>query len=271
MLIPLFGLLLIYRIFSQEISNILFYRSSTFMHAVAASFARHGAADVDLSWHAPNLTAVNNLPRVIAGSGVYGFIYNSSVTPDSEYGRYNWGNMPHVRATEYKKPPAEYKLQYVEVVSLVAFHRKFALTSDTLQIHRHHKRTVYVSNSFPVESYGWNCDDEGLFYYGKPKTGGNSARTYWQGYVSPTNPFRQSGFLGSCQFPQITAEGLDDSWQHGKDLYGVYHDMLGFLPEDSAQKVSFKVTQNVITSQVAGMVINGMFGTEVDYPLLVEV
>jgi len=140
-----------------------------------------------------------------------------------------------------------------------------------LQIHRHHKRTVYASNSFPVESYGWNCDDEGLFYYGQLKAGRKSAHAYWQGYISPTNPFIPSGFLGTCQFPQITAEGLDDSWQHGKDLYAVYHDLLGFLPDNTAEKVTFRVTQNVITSEVAGIVINGMFGTEADYPLLIEV
>jgi acid phosphatase len=75
--------------------------------------------------------------------------------------------------------------------------------------------------------------------------------------------------LGTCQFPQITAGGLDDSWQHGKDLYGVYHDLLRFLPDDS--EVTFRVTQNVITSEVAGMVINGMFGTEAEFPLLIEV
>jgi len=87
--------------------------------------------------------------------------------------------------------------------------------------------------------------------------------------MSPQNPFIPSGFLGTCQFPQITAEGLDDSWQHGHDLYGVYHDLLGFLPDNADEKVTFKVTQNVITSEVAGMVLNGMFGTQEDYPLLV--
>jgi hypothetical protein len=80
-----------------------------------------------------------------------------------------------------------------------------------------------------------------------------------------------SGFLGTCQFPQITKEGLDDSWQHGKDLYGVYHDLLGFLPDNANDKVAFRVTQNVITSEVAGMLINGAFGTEADFPLLVAV
>ncbi|KAE8450855.1 hypothetical protein EG329_005768 [Mollisiaceae sp. DMI_Dod_QoI] len=224
-----------------------------FLAAVAASLARHGkAASVDLGWYAPNATAINNLTQVVSGSGIYGFIYNNSNAPADEYGIYNWCNMPHVRKTEYQTPSSEYKLQYVEV------------------IHRHHKRTVYASNSFPVESYGWNCDDEGLFYYGQPKEGNKSAHSYWQGFISPQNPFIPSGFLGTCQFPQITAGGLDDSWQHGQDLYGVYHDLLGFLPNDMEEKVAFRVTQNVITSEVAGMVINGMFNTQADVPLLIE-
>jgi acid phosphatase len=122
-----------------------------------------------------------------------------------------------------------------------------------------------------VESYGWDCDDEGLFFYGQPSAGNKSAHTYWHGYVSPTNPFKPSGFIGSCQFPQITAGGLDDSWQHGKDLYGVYHDLLHFLPDDISEAVSFRVTQNQITSQVAGMLINGMFETQDNIRLLVEV
>lgn len=65
---------------------------------------------------------------------------------------------------------------------------------------------------------------------------------------------------------------MDDSWQHGQDLYGVYHDLLGFLPDNlDGSKVSYRVTQNVITSEVAGMVINGMFDTEANVPLLIEV
>lgn len=88
------------------------------MAAVAASMARHGqaASTVDLSWHAPSATEINNLTQVIGGSGVYGFIFNSSNTPAREYGTYNWCNMPHVRATEYKTPSSEYQLQYVELV-----------------------------------------------------------------------------------------------------------------------------------------------------------
>jgi 2-phosphoxylose phosphatase len=138
------------------------------------------------------------------------------------------------------------------------------------KIHRHHKRTPYQSNTFPVESSIWNCDDEGLFYYGQPAAGNRSADTYWQGFLSSQNPFVPTGYRGSCQFPQITKGGLDDSWQHGKDLFGVYHDLLGFLPTHPGNQVTFRVTSNVITSQVAGMLINGMFGITSDIPLLKE-
>jgi hypothetical protein len=140
------------------------------------------------------------------------------------------------------------------------------------RIHRHHKRTPYASNTFPKESYGWDCDNQGLFYYGEPLNprGNNSASTYWSVYASDANPFQQAGFKGSCQFPQITREGLDDSWQHGKDLYGVYHDLLGFLPSNMSDKVTYRVTNNQITSQVAGMLIDGMYAPKDNTPLRIQ-
>lgn len=80
----------------------------------------NATSGVDLGWYAPSQTLVNNLTNVVSSStaGVYGFIYNSSVTPDDEYGAYNWCNMPHVRKTEYVVPDEEYELVYVELVSL---------------------------------------------------------------------------------------------------------------------------------------------------------
>ena len=200
----------------------------------------------DLAWYPPNATAVTNLQAVLNGTGAFGFIFNSSQTPDSAYGTYNWCNMPHARRSEYAVPAAEYTLQYVEI------------------IHRHHKRTPYASNAFPVEPYPWDCYDEGLFYYGEPlpQTGSSrkSAHTYWDVYTSPVNPFVEPGFQGSCEFPQITAEGLDDSAQHGADLYGVYHDLLGFIPAAyDNETMAFRVSNNVITSQVAGSLLGGMY------------
>jgi acid phosphatase len=76
-----------------------------------------GPASVDLAWHAPNSSAINNLTAVVNGTGVYGFIFNSSATPKGvPYSTYNWCNMPHVRTQEYPPAPSGYKLEYVELV-----------------------------------------------------------------------------------------------------------------------------------------------------------
>ena len=65
---------------------------------------------------------------------------------------------------------------------------------------------------------------------------------------------------------------MDDSWQHGKDLYGVYHDLLGFLPNEwNNNTVQYRVTNNVITSQVAGMVVKAMYpNAHGPFPLLIQ-
>ena len=80
--------------------------------------AAPAGVDVDVSWHAPLQTRINDLKEAVGAEGVYGFIFDSSETPEGEYGRYNWCNMPHARKTEYVRPPGDYELQYVEVVSL---------------------------------------------------------------------------------------------------------------------------------------------------------
>ncbi|KAF5127971.1 hypothetical protein E5D57_008905 [Metarhizium anisopliae] len=223
---------------------------------VVASSAVHGTRAIDTSWHAPAETQLNNLTSALASNGVYGFIFNSSNTPQHEYGAYNWCNMPHVRPTEYVVADKAYELQYVEL------------------IHRHHKRTPYASNAFPVESYQWNCEDAHLFLYGEPLQGKQSSPVFRKGHISPMNPFVPPGWIGSCNFPQITSGGLSDSWHHGADLYAVYHDLLGFLPSrnsDYKSSVRYRVTNNVITSQVAGMVVSGMWWTNDPYPLIVEI
>lgn len=141
------------------------------------------------------------------------------------------------------------------------------------QIHRHHKRTPYAANTFPYEAISWSCSNEGLFYYGQPlnPVSDSAASTYWQVYTSTSNPLAPTGFNGTCQFPQITRTGFEDSWQHGKDLFGVYHDLLNFLPAKKDNTSSFRVTNNVITSQVGGMVVNSMYPSSTGpFPLLIQ-
>lgn len=98
----------------------------------------------------------------------------------------------------------------------------------------------------------------------------------WQGFTDASNPFSKSvgpGFPGSsCQFPQITAGGIEDSHQHGKDLAQVYRDQLGFLPKElDHDLVSFRVTNNVITSQVLGGLAKGMFKDVGDLAAFIQV
>ena len=71
---------------------------------------------VDLKWHAPRKSWINDLSQVMNGTGTNGFVFNSSQTPaGTPYGTYNWCNMPHVRAQEYPKVSKGFELVYVEV------------------------------------------------------------------------------------------------------------------------------------------------------------
>ena len=71
---------------------------------------------IDLGWHAPKKSWINDLGQVLNGTGTNGFVFNSPQLPaGSPYGTYNWCNMPHVRAQEYPRVSGDYKLQYVEV------------------------------------------------------------------------------------------------------------------------------------------------------------
>ncbi|KAK6339502.1 hypothetical protein TWF718_008910 [Orbilia javanica] len=214
---------------------------------MALSFVATTEANTSTSmggWYPPAGTWINNLTRILSDGGVHGFIFNGSTLPDGvDPSRYNWCNMPHVHRQTYVIPPATFELVYVEVIQ------------------RHHKRTPYQDNTFPVETYPWDCSDQGLYTYGEPIAAeiNSSARVYWKIEGGPLNPFIAPGFRGNCQFPQITRGGLDDSWQHGRDLYEVYGTMLKFLPPKYDPTIIYRVTSNQITSQVAGMLIGGMF------------
>lgn len=119
-------------------------------------------AAISPGWHPPNATNTNNLTFAVSGPGANGFIYDSSSTADSDYGVYNYCNMPHVRAREYVVPDQDvYELEYVEVIQ------------------RHHKRSPYQSNTFPVEDREWpGCGDTRVFYYGQPTPGFEAAKIY---------------------------------------------------------------------------------------------
>ncbi|THU98971.1 phosphoglycerate mutase-like protein [Dendrothele bispora CBS 962.96] len=194
----------------------------------------------------PNSTNINNLTFAINGTGAPG-IFNSSTTPDNLYGIYNWCNMPHVRAREYKTPSRDFTLEYVEIIQ------------------RHHKRTPYASNTFFKEDIPWDCIKAGPVTYGKGPDGAAAdvSEVQWQAFTNSNNPWTNTvgpGFVNStCQFPQITPEGITDSHTHGADIRSVYFDRLGLTQVLDPIKFKIRVTNNVITSQVAGGLLKGLF------------
>ncbi|KAJ6606452.1 phosphoglycerate mutase-like protein [Mycena vulgaris] len=201
-------------------------------------------------YYPPAQSKLNNLTFALNGTGAPG-IYTSSTTPDKIYGEYNWCNMPHVRAREYKTPSHEYTLEYVEVIQ------------------RHHKRTPYASNTFFKEDVSWSCTGEGPIHGAKGPSGLSSDVTeiQWQAYRNTQNPWTNSvgpGFVDTtCQLPQITTEGLADSHIHGSDLRSVYASRLGLGQRLDPSIAQIRVTNNDITSQVAGGLVKGLFpGTD---------
>ncbi|ODN77934.1 hypothetical protein L202_05033 [Cryptococcus amylolentus CBS 6039] len=198
-----------------------------------------------LTHYPPANTSNTILGEVLNGTSAPG-IYTSSHTPDDKYGEYNWCAMPHVREQEYEVPSGDYELQYVEVIQ------------------RHHKRTPYASNTFFKEDITWDCSNEGPYHYAKDHNGLQTAPVYWQAQTGTQNPFEYTvgpGFPNStCEFPSITSQGLDDAFEHGKDLRSVYHDKLSFLPSKwEKDKFRFRVTNNVITSQTLSGLARGLF------------
>jgi hypothetical protein len=86
---------------------------SLFFASIAGA---QNASKVDLGWHAPKKSWINDLGQVLNGTGTNGFLFNGSQVPaEVQYGTYNWCNMPHVRKEEYVKAGDEFELVYVEV------------------------------------------------------------------------------------------------------------------------------------------------------------
>jgi hypothetical protein len=90
--------------------------SKTVLPLLWIPIAAASNASVDLGWHPPKKSWINDLGQVLNGTGTNGFVFSGSQLPaGTPYGTYNWCNMPHVRPEEYPRASVEYTLEYVEV------------------------------------------------------------------------------------------------------------------------------------------------------------
>lgn len=81
---------------------------------------------------------------------------------------------------------------------------------------------------------------------------------YAQTYQDPTNPF-SNGVNGTCQFPQITIGGVQDGYQHGRDLWSVYGEKLHLIPHEPNNRVWFRSSESPLTQASAGAVLRGVW------------
>ncbi|KAJ5232849.1 hypothetical protein N7468_005805 [Penicillium chermesinum] len=182
--------------------------------------------------------------------GTYGGIYKAPTngpTQGKPYGTYDYCSMPHPRAQEYKLPEpvaggsVKGKLVYLEYLQ------------------RHQRRSPY--NILPGgENQPYNCDNVRPYLYAGPAhdNGIQPIPMYAQTYQDPTDPFTP-GVNGSCQYPQITIGGIQDGFQHGKDLWSVYGDKLGLIANEPNDRAWFRSSDSALTQASAGAVLRGIW------------
>ncbi|KAJ5675182.1 uncharacterized protein N7477_005116 [Penicillium maclennaniae] len=182
--------------------------------------------------------------------GTYGGIYKAPTngpTGGTPYGTYDYCSMPHPRTKEYELPEpiangsVKGKLVYLEYLQ------------------RHQRRSPY--NILPGgENQAYQCDNVRPYLYAGPNSDGSTQPIpmYAQTYQDPTNPFTP-GVNGTCQYPQITIGGVQDGFQHGKDLWAVYGNKLGIIPKKPNNRVWFRSSDSALTQASAGAVLRGVW------------
>ncbi|KAJ5591950.1 uncharacterized protein N7459_002319 [Penicillium hispanicum] len=223
------------------------------MHGFAASLVLGAAAPVlgltplD-TFYPPTL---NQTAYISNGSiGTYGGIYRARTTGPTEgrpYGTYDYCSMPHPRIQEYKLPgpiangSVKGGLVYLEYLQ------------------RHQRRSPY--NILPGgENQPYECDPVRPYLYAglNSESGIQPMPMYAQTYQDLTNPFTP-GVNGTCQYPQITIGGIQDGYQHGKDLWKVYGEKLGLIPAKPNDRVWFRSSNSALTQGSAGAVLRGVW------------
>ncbi|GAC72039.1 hypothetical protein PANT_6d00041 [Moesziomyces antarcticus T-34] len=183
---------------------------------------------------------------------VFPGVFNSSITPAGlPWDTYNYCNAPHVKAKHYTAAPEAKNatLVYVSVVQ------------------RHHKRTpdnLYPNENALNPASGWDCSNYQQVSYGvgARDAAGAQGHAMYRKIQNPTwHPLRSLLWNGTCDAGMLSADGLRDSIQHGKDFYSVYgpqgkNPLLrrGVNEED----VYIRTSNSDRTYQVAGGLLAGM-------------
>ncbi|KKK20704.1 hypothetical protein P175DRAFT_0521418 [Aspergillus ochraceoroseus IBT 24754] len=200
------------------------------------------------TFYPPTLNATSYIADTTIGT--YGGIYSAPVKGPADggaYGTYDYCSMPHPRAKEYEMPQAivngstKGKLVYLEYLQ------------------RHQRRTPY--NILPGgENQAYQCDNVRPYLYSGPASdsGMQPLPVYAQTYQDPTNPLTPD-VNGTCQFPQLTVGGVEDGYQHGKDLWEVYGHKLGLIPKKPNKRVWFRSSESPLTQASAGAVLRGVW------------
>lgn len=112
------------------------------------------------------------------------------------------------------------------------------------------------------QDQAYHCDNVRPYLYGGPSSdnGMQPVPVYAQTYEDPNDPFKTGVSVNStCQFPQITIGGIEDGYQHGKDLRNVYQKRLGLIPEQPNERVWFRSSESPLTQASAGAVLRGIW------------
>ncbi|SPO26984.1 related to acid phosphatase [Ustilago trichophora] len=181
-------------------------------------------------------------------------VFNSSTTPAGlPWDTYNYCNAPHVNAQHYERPPQakDAKLVFVNVVQ------------------RHHKRTP--DNLYPQENIfnpasGWDCSNYHQISYsvGAKQDAELQGHGIYRKIENPSwHPLNPIIWNGTCDQGMLTADGLRDSINHGRDFYSVYgpwgkNPLL--LRGVNTNDVYFRSSNSDRTYQVSGGLIAGMNG-----------
>lgn len=159
----------------------------------------------------------------------------------SPFGSYNYCFMPHPRMDVYE-PVANGTLVYVDYIQ------------------RHQKRTPY--NLLTGDAF--YCDDNNQLTGNK--FGSSNAAASRLVIETPDNEF--TDINGTCQYPQLTQGGLLDAEQHGRDLWGVYGQLLDLLPvEPGLEEVKHRASNSRLTEATANGVMRGLWCSQFDMPL----